>query len=961
MCTSANHSSLSREIQTEDEVVLFIKELDYSGRCDMLSAIHIDQMHQPWRTFAAIINRSIFGKTTRLDRLREISSTRKEHMPYPRFTKVIINHFIFKDKTISMRNIINLYTIYDDNLLGPLKFVSKTEDYQKYGALIPDGMINQDFKDSKAFKTYYDFITGRATPKKARKFKKLPYPQRNCLIGKGIELLSNVALLEVAQLKKVLKKIKQNTHMLHASGSSERADFELEGNSKDDNENDDDNNDESGNDNDGGNDAHDTEKTYLDDDENPSFTLKDDEEEEYDEESRDPVHEEERKKYKDMTDTGRDDATQDTSYKQVIDDAHVSQQEPSTQIPSSPIVPVKAIPNSSVAAATTLYTMEFEKKAQAKRKRYIDLIEKSVKEIIKDEVKSQLPKILPKEVSNFATLVIQSTVTESLENIVLAQSSSRPKSTYEAAASLTEFELKKILLDKMQKREMYRGATAHRELYNGLVKSYTLDKDLFNSNGKEYSLKRDINDRLDWNNLEGHEYLFDLRNTQLPLQKKAARYDNIQGIEDMVPTLWSPLKGHKVSKHDVFSKKQIIAVTQVKVMNQYNYGHLEEFEVRREDQTLHKFKECNFPNLNLRDIKDITVLHDIASNLEMDYLAKRRWSERDTTRSRTMIKVDPYGFEGYSNHTQANDKATFIPSLIANCFNADLCKDGRGVGNKVDVVVPMESIRAISDRFANTAFVSFWESMIFSFQFSSMEGLDAMLENGSWFIRNNPLILKKWNSDVNIFKKCRSSYVRVMIKVWAAVELKDNIVVVMPKLVGEGFHTCNVRVEYEWKPPDVSKKNNVSTSGNKKKNVKPTKEVSKSNLFDVLNSVKNDVDLTTSGGTSNLTSKKANSSGSPLIIDGMATLVDDDDKLLTMVVSSSDHDSEDEVASVDNDMANFLASKDVGYGTNSLLEQWKESYGGGEYDYDPYDDDIYEGQDIPDKIKDICDNLDIKV
>ncbi|GKD34912.1 hypothetical protein Tco_1250421 [Tanacetum coccineum] len=60
-------------------------------------------------------------------------------------------------------------------------------------------------------------------------------------------------------------------------------------------------------------------------------------------------------------------------------------------------------------------------------------------------------------------------------------------------------------------------------------------------------------------------------------------------------------------------------------------------------------------------------------------------------------------------------------------------------------------------------------------------------------------------------------------------------------------------------------------------------------------------------------------------------------------------------------MTNFLASKDVGYGTNGLLEQWKESYGNGEYDYDSYDDDMYEGQDISDKIQDICDNLDIKV
>ncbi|GJZ37330.1 hypothetical protein Tco_0583521 [Tanacetum coccineum] len=47
------------------------EELGYSGKCDMLSVIHTDQMHQPWRTFAAIINRCIFGKTTRLDRIRK--------------------------------------------------------------------------------------------------------------------------------------------------------------------------------------------------------------------------------------------------------------------------------------------------------------------------------------------------------------------------------------------------------------------------------------------------------------------------------------------------------------------------------------------------------------------------------------------------------------------------------------------------------------------------------------------------------------------------------------------------------------------------------------------------------------------------------------------------------------------------------------------------------------------------
>nr|GEY25646.1 hypothetical protein [Tanacetum cinerariifolium] len=35
----------------------------------------------------------------------------------------------------------------------------------------------------------------------------------------------------------------------------------------------------------------------------------------------------------------------------------------------------------------------------------------------------------------------------------------------------------------------------------------------------------------------------------------------------------------------------------------------------------------------------------------------------------------------------------------------------------------------------------------------SIDGLDAMLENVSWFIRNNLLILKKWHLDENLVKE----------------------------------------------------------------------------------------------------------------------------------------------------------------------------------------------------------------
>ncbi|GJY26838.1 hypothetical protein Tco_0401564 [Tanacetum coccineum] len=139
------------------------------------------------------------------------------------------------------------------------------------------------------------------------------------------------------------------------------------------------------------------------------------------------------------------------------------------------------------ATRTTLesYTKDFEKDAQEERKLYIYVVEKSVKDIIKDEVKSLLPHILPKEVLDFPTPVIQSTITESLENVVLAKSSSQPQSTYEATASLTEFKLKsRIELLKITKISVMHWS-----------KSYQLDKDLFDSYGKAYSLKRSSEDK----------------------------------------------------------------------------------------------------------------------------------------------------------------------------------------------------------------------------------------------------------------------------------------------------------------------------------------------------------------------------------------------------------------------------------------------------------------------------------
>ncbi|GJX66474.1 reverse transcriptase domain-containing protein [Tanacetum coccineum] len=315
---------------------------------------------------------------------------------------------------------------------------------------------------------------------------------------------------------------------------------------------------------------------------------------------------------------------------------------------------------------------------------------------------------------------------------------------------------------------------------------------------------------------------------------------------------------------------------------------------------------------------------------------------------------------------------------------------------------------------------------IFSYQFSSMDSLDAMLENGPWFIRNNPLTLKKWNSNVNILKEdvgnvtvwvklhgvpvtafsedglsaiatklgtplmldsytsdmCnqswdRSSYVRPMIEVRAYVKLKDTIVAAMPKLTGEGLYTCNEECP---KNPRLGVLKILKKPSQDPKGVlircEATQRLVHSNPFDVINSVDNDGELGTNGGTSNLASNEANSSGSSfwknfvetsststtpivdkigkiekLIMDGKVTLVDDDGIPLKKVNYPGDHDSEDEVESVYNDMARFMASEKVGFGTKSLLKQWRDSYENSDYDEDTYDDDMYEGQDIPDIIQ----------
>ncbi|GKE64604.1 hypothetical protein Tco_1518765 [Tanacetum coccineum] len=137
-----------------------------------------------------------------------------------------------------------MHTSKDDYLINTLRFVSRREASQIYGAVLPECLTSPEMKESKVYKTYLGYATGEVPPKVARKFKKaspskkeselVPGDEEPVKRGKrlktpakkfaskpatGIDLLSEVALSEKAQMKEVRKKSLRDFYKTYPSGS----------------------------------------------------------------------------------------------------------------------------------------------------------------------------------------------------------------------------------------------------------------------------------------------------------------------------------------------------------------------------------------------------------------------------------------------------------------------------------------------------------------------------------------------------------------------------------------------------------------------------------------------------------------------------------------------------------------------------------------------------------------------
>ncbi|GKB96242.1 hypothetical protein Tco_0982379 [Tanacetum coccineum] len=162
------------EVQDDDAALTFLNDLCYKGSLhnQHVCGSHASTMENSGSHYQQVENvdypKLIWEDFAfRIDHMMEKKS-RRETMPFPRFTKVIINHFLSQHKSLSKLKFQHYHTIKDDGIVNRLKFFRIGEDYQEYGLSIPDMMLNNEIKQSDSYQMFIKYSTGLIPPKKRR-------------------------------------------------------------------------------------------------------------------------------------------------------------------------------------------------------------------------------------------------------------------------------------------------------------------------------------------------------------------------------------------------------------------------------------------------------------------------------------------------------------------------------------------------------------------------------------------------------------------------------------------------------------------------------------------------------------------------------------------------------------------------------------------------------------------------
>nr|GEX97038.1 hypothetical protein [Tanacetum cinerariifolium] len=234
---------------------------------------------------------------------------------------------------------------------------------------------------------------------------------------------------------------------------------------------------------------------------------------------------------------------------------------------------------------------------------------------------------------NMKRIIKEQSVNAQLEAEVLTRSSHSSRTSYAVAADLSETELKKILIENMEGNKSIQRSDEQRNLYKALVDAYEADKTILDSYGETVILKRRRDDDDDQDEgpsagsdrgskrrREGADDQTIVQSSQHPewfSQPKKPPTPNCDWNKTLPAGVshWGR-KRHQFygfavnweSALDVYSKRRIIVVTDLKIVEWHSYKHLNWITVRHDNDKLYKFKEADFKRLRLQDIEDMMLL-----------------------------------------------------------------------------------------------------------------------------------------------------------------------------------------------------------------------------------------------------------------------------------------------------------------------------------------------------------------
>nr|GEW35712.1 hypothetical protein [Tanacetum cinerariifolium] len=489
-------------LPSKEDTVSFLRKLGYTGVINSLNDVVIDRIHQPWRTFAALINRSLSGKTTALDKLCIVP---------PKVTTK------FKKASPSKKDSVPIPA--DEE---PVQKGKRVKRSAKKSSTTPTIALTKEAQMKEVRK------------KSLRDFHK-SHPSGSASVAEkpsSVEKITPPVTSEGTGDKPGVPDVTKD--------ESTESESESWGNNKDDSNNEE-----------GSEQENDSEEYESDSEQDTNGSESDSESDQQDDDDDDDDNDDDKSEGDEdrgmdsddgqdkNVDVGMTDAQQgkenlEITQEQVVEDAHVTitkktkvhvtSSSRSSDLASkflnfldippadteivSPLdyhvhhkvpriytstllaIPVSSTPSPLPTTKTTNIPSLIPDFASVFRfNNRIIALEKDVVELKNDplhtqvtaitkQVRNQLPQILLEEVSNFAPPMIEKIIQESLNQVNLEKASSQPQSSYEAAATLIKFELKKILIDKINSSESYLTAPEHRKCYDDEGPSAGLDRGL---------------------------------------------------------------------------------------------------------------------------------------------------------------------------------------------------------------------------------------------------------------------------------------------------------------------------------------------------------------------------------------------------------------------------------------------------------------------------------------------------